>query len=115
MLIYVITATVTISGTVGLAVWFLTAQLAKNRHDMRSHVAQALTSVDEALLDHQRRLNAVEVFNAGLNIMLKSIDEFRADVKQRFETLHRERREDMQGLQSKLDTIIGRGEGDGNR
>lgn len=102
-----------VSGFVGWAVWKVSSLFKEGRHDMRAHVAQALTIVAETVEEHGRRLQAVEVFNAGLTAMLKSIEEFRADVKQRFEYLHGERKDDMREIYNRLDTIIKRGESDG--
>lgn len=110
-LIYVVTAgavlAAALGGFIGWLVWWMASQLSKNRHDMRSHVEQVLHSFDETIIEHGKRIGAVEVFNAGLTVMLKNIDEFREDVKERFDNLGRERREDMNELHRRLEAIRG--------
>jgi predicted nuclease with TOPRIM domain len=108
-LIYVVSAVaaiaIAIGGFVGWAVWWITHQLAQNRHDMRSHVEQVLAAMSDDIEEQSKRISAVEVFNAGLTVMLKQVDEFRSDVKQRFESLHQERKGDMKDLHKRLDEI----------
>lgn len=69
----------------------------------------------------ETRLSSIEVFNAGTMVVLKHMEEFRAEIKMQFEALRQERKKDMEGIHNRLNFMqnaerlrqIGLGDGGG--
>lgn len=120
ILILVVTVAVAAATAVGYVVWkFLTLvheqrleyekKLSEQRHTLKGGYEQADMYLREMVEDTESkleaRITAVELFNATALAVLDEMKSFRHEVKQRFEDLHRERREDMSLLHQKIEAI----------
>lgn len=76
------------------------------RHDLRATYDQKMVILDQKIESESKRIDAIEIFNAGVRILIQAIDEFKADVKDRFEAVTSDRKEEINKIDKKLDAII---------
>lgn len=65
--------------------------------------------VDRFVKDHDEadaRIGRLEIFHAGLVSVLKQMDEFRSEVREDFEQLRNERKDDMKSIHARLDQLL---------
>lgn len=65
----------------------------------------AQTRVDLIFTALESRIRAIENFNAGTQIVLEHVEDFRREVQSQYERLRNERREDMEGIHRRLDAV----------
>jgi hypothetical protein len=78
----------------------------KLRNDLRAGIDEKITNVADKLHEESRRIDAIEIFNAGLRMLFQSLDEFKSDVRNKFEEVTRDRKEEVKRIDEKLDKII---------
>jgi Na+(H+)/acetate symporter ActP len=108
-IIFIVTLIVTISVASFIVAWRIQVHLAKERHATRTAFDQRTQGLDDKvdllMGGIEKRLNAIEVFNAGTLVVLEHLKEFRDEVKKQYDELRIERKEDMQGLHRRLDAL----------
>lgn len=83
-----------------------TEQHHKLRADLQAGYEHQFIRLDTRIQDESRRIDQIEIFNAGLRFLVQSIDEFKEDVRSKFEGVTRDRKEDVSKIDRKLDQII---------
>lgn len=106
---FIVTLIVTISVASFIVAWRIQVYLSKERHETRTSFNQRTEGLDDKmdlLIDGiEKRLNSIEVFNAGTLVVLEHLKEFRDEVKRQYNELRQERKDDMQGLHRRLDAL----------
>lgn len=106
---FIVVLIVTISVASFIVAWRIQVYLSKERHETRTSFNQRTEGLDDKmdlLVDGiEKRLNSIEVFNAGTLVVLEHLKEFRDEVKRQYNELRQERKDDMQGLHRRLDAL----------
>lgn len=93
----------------GFVAWILVRDSA-NRQKIRNHYDERFSRFEEAsherLQASEKEIHALQMYNAGLAVVLKQLEGFQTRVDDRFNALHNERKEDMGKLYRKLDDIL---------
>lgn len=97
---------------VGRLVYKFTQILRDDRHTLDAASKQRDDILEETIkeirAEYGGRISALENYNAGLIVLLREMEAFRADVKERFESLHDERRDDMRELHKRIEALPGK-------
>lgn len=108
-LLFIITV-LTTAATIGfLTAWRLQVLRARDRHAVRSGFEQRMIVISEQITEYkenmEKRISAIEHFNAGTIVVLEHLKEFREEVKRQYQQLVDQREQDMEGLHRRLDAL----------
>lgn len=76
------------------------------RHDLRSSYDHKMGLLDQRITDESRRIDQIEIFNAGLRILMQTIEKFQDEVKARFTADAKDRKDEIKSIEDKLDEIL---------
>lgn len=92
-----------------LAAWRIQILRSRDRHDVVTKFEQKMVVVAEQILEYktnmEKRISAIEHFNAGTIVVLEHLKEFREEVKDQYQKLVEQREQDMEGLHRRLDAL----------
>ena len=97
------------AGSGYLVAWRLQVLRARDRHAVRSGFEQRMMVISEQISDYKdnmdKRISAIEHYNAGTIVVLEHLKEFRDEVKDQYARLVQQREDDMEGLHRRLDAL----------
>lgn len=107
--VFLIPILITAAGSGYIVAWRLQVLRARDRHAVRSGFEQRMVVISEQITDYkeniEKRISAIEHFNAGTIVVLEHLKEFRDEVKDQYQKLIDQREQDMEGLHRRLDAL----------